>query len=82
MHVITKFEGNVFAIIYQDLYGTLETVKLSNKTAFHAIMSRLYSLVVYVTHFLTFYLLMVSFSITGWISAVMLEWTLIPYTLS
>ncbi|KAI0245598.1 hypothetical protein BJV78DRAFT_1287423 [Lactifluus subvellereus] len=44
--IIIKFEGNVFATIYRGLYNTLETIKSTNRTAFHAIMSKLYSLVV------------------------------------
>jgi hypothetical protein len=47
--IIVKFEGNIFATIYRGLYKTLETIRTSNRTAFHAIMSKLYSAVVYVT---------------------------------
>ncbi|KAI0251600.1 hypothetical protein BJV78DRAFT_1209056 [Lactifluus subvellereus] len=43
--VIIKVEGNVFATIYRGLYDTLETIKLTNRTAFHAIMPKPYSLV-------------------------------------
>lgn len=48
MDTIKKFEVTIFGSIYKILFNTQERTKAGKPIVFHVIMSKLYSLVVYV----------------------------------